>query len=78
MIEELAPTVDVDLNEEGALYAVAYRSHSADRVEAWPERLTVGGGLPTLPLWLSDILAVPVDLERSYLAACKALRIRVA
>ena len=78
LIEELAPTIDIDLNEENALYAVAYRSQPADHVAVWPERLQLGRALPTLPLWLSDILAVPVDLERSYLAACKALRIRVA
>ena len=77
LIEELAPNVTVDLHEEDALYAVAYRSHPANQVHAWPKRLELGQALPTLPLWLSDILAVPVDLDRSYLAACKALRIRI-
>jgi hypothetical protein len=66
------------LNDDDALYAVAYRSQPAYQVEAWPERLALGQSLPTLPLWLSDILAVPVEFERSYLAACKALRIRVS
>jgi hypothetical protein len=78
LIEELAPSVTVDLYEEDALYAVAYRAQPSHQVEAWPERLQVGQTLPTLPLWLSDILAVPVDLEQTYVAACKALRIRVA
>jgi Protein of unknown function (DUF4058) len=77
LIEELAPAVTIDLNEDDALYAVAYRAQPAHQVEAWPERLQLGDALPTLPLWLSDVLAVPVDLESSYLAACKALRIRV-
>ena len=77
LIEELAPTVTVELNESDALYAVAYRAQPAHQIEAWPERLEVGKALPSLPLWLSDILAVPVDLESSYVAACKALRIRV-
>ncbi len=78
LVEELAPTVTIDLHDEDALYAVAYRAQPAHQVAAWPERLQVGHVLPTLPLWLSDILAVPVDLEQSYVAACKALRIRVA
>ncbi|MBI2807040.1 MAG: hypothetical protein HYX68_18820 [Planctomycetes bacterium] len=77
LIEELAPTVTIDLNEDDALYAVAYRSQPAHQVAVWPERLAIGQPLSTLPLWLSDIVAVPVDLDGCYLAACKALRIRV-
>jgi hypothetical protein len=77
LIEELAPAVTIELNESDALYAVAYRAQPAHQIDVWPERLMLGQALPTLPLWLSDILAVPVDLESSYLAACKSLRIRV-
>jgi hypothetical protein len=75
LLEELAPTLDTDLNEPDALYAVTYRVQAANRLEAWPERLEVSRNLPTLPLWLTDVLAVPVDLEACYRAACKALRI---
>ena len=77
LLEILAPNLQVDLKANDALYAVAYRAQPAHRVDVWPERLALGQTLPTLPLWLSDLLAVPVDLESSYLAACKALRIRV-
>lgn len=77
LIEELAPTVTAELNDEDALYAVAYRAQPADHIAVWPERLNIGQPLPTLPLWLSDHLAVPVDLEQSYVAACNALRIRL-
>jgi len=62
------------------LYAVAYRpTQSADtqRLEAWPETLTVGTALPIMPLWLSDELCLPLRLEESYRATCAALRIRV-
>ena len=62
------------------LYAVAYRpTQSADtqRLEAWPETLTVGAALPIMPLWLSDELCLPLRLEESYRATCAALRIRV-
>ena len=62
------------------VYAVAYRptqSADAQRLEAWPEALTVGAALPTMPLWLSEELCLPLRLEESYRATCVALRIRV-
>ena len=31
--------------------------------------------LPTLPLWLADNLAVPLELEASYEETCRILRI---
>lgn len=61
------------------LYAVAYRAvkkeNGTPRVEIWPSALRVGEPLPTLPLWLGHTLAVPLDLEASYSAACESLRI---
>jgi len=62
------------------LYAVAYRptqAADAQRLEAWPEALAVGAALPTMPLWLSEALCLPLALEESYQATCAALRIRV-
>jgi hypothetical protein len=61
------------------LYAIAYRFVKAGQrvqLEAWPSLLTIGSTLPTLPLWLSEELAVPLDLETSYRAMCTSLRIR--
>ncbi len=60
------------------LYAVAYRPATVrkkPRVEAWPQELALGKTLPTMPLWLHLDLAVPVDLEASYLTTCRSLRI---
>ncbi len=60
------------------LYAVAYRPvtlRKSPRVEAWPETLTLGQTLPTLPLWLVLDLCVPVRLEASYIETCRSLRI---
>lgn len=60
------------------LCAVAYRAvtvRKSPRVEVWPETLTLGATLPTLPLWLSSDLCVPVRLEDSYLTTCRSLRI---
>ncbi len=62
------------------LYAVAYRSVSRQgqtQVEAWPEALAVGEELPVLPLWIGVDLSLPLPLETSYVAACRALRIAV-
>ncbi len=60
------------------LYAVAYRARSEPplQMEMWPHALTVGAALPTLPLWIGPALAVPLDLEASYLMACDSLQNR--
>jgi hypothetical protein len=42
-------------------------------LEAWSNVLTVGEPLPTLPLWLTADLTVPLDLELSYEQACHDL-----
>jgi hypothetical protein len=58
------------------LFAASYRlveTSVPHRIETWPMPLEVGKPLPTLPLWLTPDLAVPLDLEGSYLATCKLL-----
>jgi hypothetical protein len=50
------------------MYAVAYRAVAHDdkpRLEMWPTTLQVGAVLPTLPLWIGEERAVPVNLEAS-------------
>ena len=42
-------------------------------LEAWSHVLTVGQPLPTLPLWLTADLVIPLDLEPSYEQACHDL-----
>ena len=44
-------------------------------LEAWCRPLEIGEPLPVLPLWLSDELAIPLDLEESYEQTCHDLRI---
>jgi hypothetical protein len=39
-------------------------------LQAWSHVLTLGQPLPTLPLWLSENLVVPLKLEESYEQAC--------
>lgn len=61
------------------LYAVAYRPvpvQKQQRIEAWPEVLTLGQSLPQLPLWLRPELCLPLHLEETYETTCSGLRIR--
>jgi hypothetical protein len=62
-----------------ATYAVTCRGRKVGdkpRLETWAYPLLVGQPLPTLPIWLTDDLAVALDLEASYDETCRALRIR--
>ena len=64
--------------EPPAIYATAcrwVRDEDTRRFRAWTHTLAVGQPLPTLPLWLADNLAVPLDLEASYEETCSILRI---
>jgi hypothetical protein len=42
-------------------------------LQAWSNVLALGQPLPTLPLWLTEDLVVPLDLEQSYEQACSDL-----
>ena len=60
------------------LYAVAcrgIRENGSWQLEAWTHTLAIGQPFPTLPLWLAENLAVPLELEQSYEQACSILRI---
>jgi hypothetical protein len=60
------------------LYAIAYRTAATSEqahLEAWPESLAVGTGLPRLPLWLEADLCLPLELEASYQATCAGMRV---
>jgi len=61
-----------------SIYAAACRWHprgSRRWLECWNRPLTLGQPLPVLPLWLSERLTVPLDLEASYEQTCRDLRI---
>jgi len=60
------------------LYSAACRWTRKDNAwhfETWTHRLALGQPLPTLPLWLADDLAVPLELETSYEETCRVLRL---
>lgn len=63
---------------EASLYAAAYRPlrrDGAEQVETWPMPLAVGEVLPTVPLSLEAEHCLAVDLEASYLEACRRRRV---
>ncbi len=54
-------------------YQVGQRAISGEsHLRIRSQRLIVGQPLPTLPLWLTDQLSVPVDLESTYMKAASA------
>ena len=60
------------------LAAIAYRPvrvQNQQRIEAWPEALSLGAVLPVLPLWLRLDLCLPLHLEKTYTLTCSGLRI---
>lgn len=64
---------DPTMTPDAHLYAASCRLRARGarpKLETWSHVLTVGTRLPTLPLWLSETIVVPLDLEPSYEQAC--------
>jgi hypothetical protein len=64
--------------EPPSMYAAACRrTHPGEswRFQTWNHALALGQPLPTLPLWLADDFAVPLELEESYEETCRILRL---
>jgi hypothetical protein len=62
--------------EPPPLYASACRwtrQNDPWSFDAWNSTLALGHPLPTLPLWLADNFAVPLELEASYEDTCRIL-----
>ena len=60
-------------------YAVSLRTvrcDSRNQLQAWEEPLAVGERLPTLPLWLTDTMSLPFDIEVSYEETSRIFKIR--
>ncbi|MGL4420902.1 MAG: hypothetical protein ACRCZF_09580, partial [Gemmataceae bacterium] len=51
------------------------QGHRRARLEVWNNALTIGQPLPTLPIWLTPTLSVPLNLEVCYEKACEDLSI---
>jgi len=62
--------------EPPPLYATACRMTKRENewlLETWAQSLGLGRPLPTVPLWLADDLAVPLELDESYEQSCSIL-----
>ena len=62
------------------IYAVTCRKRTVERrtrLETWSHMLAIGQPLPALPIWLTESLAVSLDLEACYEETCRVLRIVV-
>jgi hypothetical protein len=69
---------DPNPNPESPLYATACRLTKRENewlLETWAQSLGLGRPLPTMPLWLADDLAVPLELDESYEQSCNILNI---
>lgn len=78
LLEQIGETDPALAPEPPPLYATACRWIRRDEAwhfETWTHPLALGQPLPTLPLWLADDLAVPLELEASYEEACHILRL---
>jgi hypothetical protein len=49
------------------------RGNGQVRLDAWRRELTIGNALPTLPLWLTANVVVPLELEPAYTDALDAM-----
>lgn len=78
MLGKLGQT-DPKLSDPPAnIYSVTCRTRPPGQshlFDSWAYRLAVGEPLPTLPIWLAEDHMLNFDLEASYEATCRALRI---
>ena len=78
LLEFLGQTDPSLTDESPPLYAAAIRwtkMGDAWQLQAWNYPMMLGQPLPTLPLWLAENLAVPLELEAGYEETCRVLRI---
>jgi hypothetical protein len=64
--------------EPSSIYAVTCRRRMVERksrLEFWSHPLVLGEPLPELPIWLTDSVAVSLNLESCYEETCRVLRI---
>lgn len=66
-------------DEEIPLYCVAYRKtfdmEELPAIDFWDYALKIGDTLPQLPLFITSDVTVPVNLEKTYMAVCKGLKV---
>ena len=81
LIELLRLAADFKFDDKVYTYTVAYRPirrNEIDQIETWPMPIAVGQVLPKVPLSLSGDCCVAVDLETTYVDACRRRRVEEA
>lgn len=76
LLKRAAP--DLDLGKESKLYAAAYRPtvrNSLTSLDIWHQELDLGQQLSTMPLYLRGGPMIAVNLQSTYEATCRILRI---
>lgn len=79
---ELATTLGAEnlaLPDEVSLYAATYRPIIRKKkmnVDVWVNALQIGSALPTMPMRIVAGLFVPVELEDTYVAACRGRKLQ--
>jgi len=66
-------------DEETPLYCATYRKtfdiEELPTIDFWAYALKVGDTLPQLPLFITSDVAVPVNLEKTYMEVCEGLKV---
>jgi hypothetical protein len=78
LLDQLGHSSSTGEHPAPLLYSAACRATKNGRgwlLETWAYELVLGDSLPTVPLWLADNFAVPLELEVSYEPMCRSLRI---
>ncbi len=78
MMRLLPGSVTAGLPQDVLLYAVAYRPirrEDREEIALWPVALALGASLPRLPVALNAEICLEVDLEATYMDACRRRRL---
>jgi hypothetical protein len=79
LLNSLATDIPTDtLHATSQLYAAAYHPINFSQqaqIDIWHETFDVGAVLPTMPLWLTADLCVPLMLQETYEQTCQSQRI---
>lgn len=78
LLDLLGETDPFSPGEMGHIYAATSRStrnEGTRLMETRMQSLSIGQPLPTLPLGIADDFPVPLDLDSSYEATCRFLRL---
>lgn len=78
IVEALELSEELRMPGRPPLYAVSYRPKAVDdamSVDIWFRKLSVGVRLPSVPLRLTGDTFVPLELESTYMAACRKRRL---